>query len=151
MISSPDSLLSSLTVLEGALMTPVVSGELDAWVAAVQRAANEAAQVLCHHLDTVHRDQFHVIAREGDHLLKRVQDLREEDACIRDNIERFLNRIGNLDTRAERVGSDEARVRLHLQELIDQGLALILQIRKQETCLQTWLSEAMNRDTGFGD
>jgi hypothetical protein len=146
-----DPLLTSLTALEAALLTPVVAGELENWVAAVQRAAHEMAPVLYRQLDSVHCEQFSVIARDGDHLLKRVEDLREEDTRIRENVEPFLSRIGSLDGRAERVGSDEARVRDHLQELIDQGVALIVQIRKQETSLQTWLSEALNRDTGVGD
>jgi hypothetical protein len=37
------------------------------------------------------------------------------------------------------------------QLLVDQGLALVLRIRKQEAAARTWYVEAFQRDRGVGD
>jgi hypothetical protein len=38
-----------------------------------------------------------------------------------------------------------------VKKLVDQGMALVTQIRKQEVAIQTWFIEAFNRDRGSVD
>jgi hypothetical protein len=138
-------------MLETALHTPFISGELETWVTTLQRAVDTVEPTLNHELETVHREQFAVIGRESDHLATRVPDLVAADKGIREGFDRFKARIKDLEPRAEKVGPDEGRVNHHLTELIQQGIALVNEIRRQDVAVRTWWVEAMNRDTGTID
>ena len=150
-VERPDRLTAALTLLETALLTPIVSGELEPWVATVQRALSETAQAVCHQLDMVHPTQLTEIGRRDPEMLPRVEQLREQDQQVHQAVAQLQERSSALDARAERVGSDEARVRDHLPAFIELGLATILQVRKQETTVQTWFVESFQRDKGVVD
>jgi hypothetical protein len=150
-VEKPDPLTSSLAQLETALLTPIVSGELEPWVAAMQRALSQAMVALRHQLDVVHPAQLAEIGRRDPEMLPRVEQLREQDQQVRDAVAQLQERSSTLDSRAERVGSDEARVRDHLPAFIELGLATILQVRKQETTVRTWFVESFQRDKGVVD
>jgi hypothetical protein len=149
--SIDDPLAESIAAFETSLMTPVVSGELATWVAAAKRTAKGLADVFAQQIKVFHPQQLRVIKRDGEDLHKRVQDLEAEDRLISDKLREVIDRIAVLDERTERIGSDEARASAQQQDVVDQGLDVILHIRKQETALRTWLSEALNRDTGVAD
>lgn len=150
-VEKPDRLAEALTLLETALLTPIVSGELEPWVATMQRALSRTAQAVRHQVDVVHPTQLAEIGRRDPEMLPRVEQLREQDRQVQQAVVQLQDRSSTLDARAERVGSDEARVRDHLPAFIELGLATVLQVRKQETTVRTWFVESFQRDKGVVD
>jgi len=145
-IPDDERLNNTLHAFEIAMMTPVVSGELVPWVS----TADEALELLCgefyHRLGVLHPLQLRLIRRELDDLDGCQQKLITEDTLIGKQLTSVRHQIDSLARRAEQVGSDEARVVEQQHLLVTSGLDLVLQIRKQETALATWLWQALNHD-----
>jgi hypothetical protein len=91
------------------------------------------------------------MAEEDLELLPQIERLKAEDEAI----ERERERIGNMVERdaqhVPKLEPDEAKAQKHVQNLIDEGLAFVMRVRKQEVALETWLVEAFNRDRGTAD
>jgi hypothetical protein len=134
--------------LETCLLTPVISGELEAWTKALWEAWVAAADEVRRHFDHYHREQFARISTEDPELMPRVEQLQAEGEAIRQEIVQLSAAIERLAPRAEKVEPHEGRLDAQVEALSGQGIALINRIRKQEVALQTWFSEAFNRDRG---
>jgi regulator of replication initiation timing len=138
----------SLAALETALLTPVVSGELESWVRTAEGATNKLSQKLPTFLKMVLHPQYAEIAKSDAELLTRVQQLIEEDQNLILEQEAFRNRMSDFAKRASQIKKDEAQVANERTKLEQDGIALILRIKRQRAAADTWLTEAAYRDRG---
>jgi len=77
-----------------------------------------------------------------------VQQLIEEDQNLILEQEAFRNRMSDFAKRASQIKKDEAQVANERTKLEQDGLALILRIKRQRAAADTWLTEAAYRDRG---
>ena len=138
----------ALETFETRLLTPLVSGELEAWSKALSEAWLPAADEIRRQCDHHHREQFARIATEDPELLPRVEQLRAEDESIRQEIVKLSAEMERIPSRAEKVEPNEGKLDAQLEALRSQGIALVNRVRKQDVALQTWFVEAFNRDRG---
>jgi hypothetical protein len=149
--TAESALKTALASLETSLSTPIVSGELAAWVQEVQASWEEASARIEESCRVLHPRQFEQIAEQDQELLPQIEQLKAEDEAI----ERQREHIGQMVARdaqyVPKLEPDEGKAQKHVQTLIDQGLAFVVQVRKQEVAIGTWLMEAFNRDRGTAD
>jgi hypothetical protein len=146
--STESELKPALEAFEVALDTPVVSGELADWLESVGQAwANLSAQ-LSTHFSTAHTQQLQEIGEQDLELLPRVEQLEAEDAAILEEGEALAQTVARTTTHAPKLEPDEEKAQAHIKMLIDDGLAFVARVRRQEVAIQTWFIEAFNRDRG---
>ena len=145
---SAAELNTALATLETALLTPVVSGELEAWARNAQQAATELDRRLPPYLRSVLHPQYAEIARSDTELLSRVEQLIAEDQNLLLEQSAFCDRVNAFAQRAAEVKRDEARAAAERTQLEQEGIGLILRIKKQRVAADTWLAEANYRDRG---
>lgn len=138
----------ALTQLETALLTPVVSGELESWTRSAQEASEKLSAKMPGYLKNVLHAQYAEIARSDPELLPRVEQLIAEDQNLVLDQDAFRTRFGEFVKRASQIKKDEAQVSAERLKLEQDGLALILRIKRQRTAADTWLAEANYRDRG---
>jgi hypothetical protein len=146
-----EPLTDQLRRLETALDTPPISGELRAWAATLRKTFDETARDILHQIDAVHSEQFQEIEEQNSELLARVTHLREEDHKNREWCGNLARQFSELEAHATRAGADEKQVIDEQQKLLDEGLRFVMNVRRQETAIRTWLEEAFDRDTGLAD
>jgi hypothetical protein len=146
--NSTCDLNDALAKLETALLTPVVSGELESWARAVQEATETLAQRLPSYLKSVLHPEYAEIARSDPELLSRVEQLIAEDQNVVLEQDAFRSRVNEFARRAAQIKKDEAQVTGERTKLEQEGLALVLRIKRQRTAADTWLAEAHYRDRG---
>ena len=147
-----DPLRDALQAFEKTLATPVVEGEMAEWGRAMQQAWEEAAKCIRASVDVAHRKQMKEIAEADPEMYKRVEQIDAEDREIRrllDNQASDIPRVIRNLPIAER--DPAALVNEELESLVNDGLAFVSRVRKQEVVVQTWLLEAFNRERGDGD
>jgi hypothetical protein len=146
--ASAAALNEALSKLETALLTPVVSGELGSWAAAVEKAFRGLSQSLLPFLESVLHPQYAEIARTDSELLPRVQQLIADDRQVLAEQATFGARLSDFVRRAGQIKKHESRVAAEREQLEQEGISLILKIRKQRAAADTWLGEALYRDRG---
>jgi hypothetical protein len=140
----------SLEEFETSLATPVVSGELEAWSEQV-RNAWMALRSKIQRQKSLHEKQYQEIADQDPELLSQIERMKEEDAAIGEasrDLDLLIQRLTSIAPKAE---PDERRVSQPNSQLIDDGIALVNRVRKQEVAVRTWYVEAFNRDRGVAD
>lgn len=145
------ALNDAMTKLETALLTPLVSGELDTWVETVLQAADDLGPLLRQYADVVTHPQYAQIGSADPELLTHVQQLTAEDAKLALEYEAFRRSLDEIVKRVPLVGKHESKVKERRAQIEAEGVAMILHIRKQQAGASTWLSEAFYRDRGQGD
>lgn len=149
---APDvDLKEGMTKLETALITPLISGELDGWVKNARQAANDLAPKLKRFIKTVLRSEYDEIAKTDTELLRRVQQMVRDDEKLLADFESFRHDLDSLAERVPLVKNDEAKTNEHRTRIEATGTALVLAIKKHQAAADTWLAEALNRDNGVGD
>jgi len=146
--TSAANLNETLATLETALLTPVVSGELESWARTAQQAATELEKRLPPYLRSVLHPQYAEIARSDSELLSRVEQLIAEDQSLLLEQSAFCDRMNSFVARAAKVKKDEAQVSAVRTQLEQEGLDLIVRIKRQRAAADTWLAEANYRDRG---
>jgi hypothetical protein len=144
-------LLTALAQLEMCLETPVMCGELPSWCEAVEAAHREVREPLWQELDSAHPIQFAHIGNENGDLLRRVEQLSEEDAFLRQLYTDFADALQRFCKRSEIVEPQEDRMDKSLAVVINGGLSFVIRVRTQQQAIATWLIEAFHRDTGVAD
>jgi hypothetical protein len=148
----PDQeLKAAIERFEMCLLSPIVAGELIDWVAEIQKTWCDATQQIRQHTSDLHPRQYKQISKEDPELLPRTEKLQAEDAVIEENVEEFDRALRRFAEHAPKFEPDEEKIAHHAQKLIDQGVALVTQVRKQEAAVQTWFMEAFTRDRGVAD
>jgi hypothetical protein len=145
---SAADLNETLANLETALLTPVVSGELESWARTAQQAATELEKRLPPYLRSVLHPQYAEIARSDSELLSRVEQLIAEDQNLLLEQSAFCDRMNSFAARAAQVKKDEAQVTAERTQLEQEGIGLIVRIKRQRAAADTWLAEANYRDRG---
>jgi hypothetical protein len=138
----------SLTRLETAMLAPVVSGELESWARTLQEATNGLSQRLPSYLHSVLHPQYAEIAKSDSELLTRVQQLIAEDQNLILEQDKFEKRVNDFVRRASQIKKDEAQTAAERGKLEQEGIALVLRIKRQRAAADTWLAEANYRDRG---
>ncbi len=144
-------LRDALAALEAALETPLVPGDLVAWVTPIQQGFAPVGVYLRRQIERVHTHQFDRIKHEDLGLASRVEQLAEEDRellQILADLSQLSERLSAVSTAVE---PDEAAIEPELQRLVDEGLAFVIRVRKQESAIATWLVESLDRDRGDVD
>ncbi|WP_254513078.1 hypothetical protein [Anatilimnocola floriformis] len=140
-------LKSHVDKLETALLTPVLSGELVAWINAVQDTADDVAEQLSPFFEGLHSD-FTEIAKSDNELLSHVQQMVECEQKLLQRHEDFRRNLHLLAEKASRVRSDEAKIGDERAKVERQGTELLTDLKRLQTAASTWLQEAVYRDRG---
>ncbi len=138
----------SLTRLETALLAPVVSGELESWARTVQEATKGLSERLPSYLNSVLHPQYAEIAKSDSELLTRVQQLIAEDQNLVLEQDKFDKCVNEFVNRASQIKKDEAQTAAERAKVEQEGIALVLRIKRQRAAADTWLAEANYRDRG---
>jgi hypothetical protein len=144
-------LKTALASLETRLSTPVVSGELADWMGEVQKAWADASHQIEVSLLRLHPGQYEQIAQQDQEMFPQIEKLKAEDEAIASERERIGNMVQRDAQHVPKLEPDEGKAKKHVQNLVDEGLAFVTRVRKQEVAIETWLIEAFNRDRGGGD
>jgi hypothetical protein len=147
-IQSAAEINESLGRLETALLSPVASGELESWARAVQEAAAKLSEQLPTYLKSVMHPQYAEIAKSDPELLSRVEQLIAEDQNVLLEQDAFRSRASDFAQKAAQIKKDEAQVAAERTKLEQEGIALVLRIKRQRAAADTWLAEANYRDRG---
>jgi hypothetical protein len=137
-----------LQSLETCLETPRVSGELERWVAAVQKNVELVGRLLPGQIEKHHAARLRQIAAEDPGLNAEVELLKTADDETREQFDNLRERVNRLATRATKVEPDESRLEQELVALTALGLDFVIHARKQEVAIDAWQQEALYRDTG---
>lgn len=137
--------------LEQQLETPVVPGELESWTGEAQLAMARLAHALRHRVEDVHDEQLAEIAAEDAELVIRVEALRGEDEALLEEVDRLRSRAAKLNEAAPRAEPNERRLGRGVDAFVEEALAFVIRVRKQEVALRTWYQEAFQRDRGVAD
>lgn len=133
--------------LEHALLTPVLSGELTGWVTTVQDAADDLDEQIRPFLEVLH-SEYKEIVKADNELMSKVEQLVADEKKFLLQLEEFRRDLHLLVERTPTVFSDEAKVAEERARVEKQGMKLLLQIKRQQMAVTTWLSEAVYRDRG---
>lgn len=148
---SNSTLIDAVEKLEVALQTPFVPGEMVNWAEDVRRSLTSVHSPLNEQINQVHQRAIKQIALEDPELSARAVNLNRADERSLQQFERLLLRVQNLPERVDQAEPDESSMESELREIIDDGLKFVLAVRGQETAIDTWMSESLNRDRGEGE
>jgi hypothetical protein len=145
------TLQDTMNRLETALLTPVIAGEMPAWVRSVEETAATFAVDWTREVHTALHVQYRDIAKADPELLPMVDKMIETDGQLLESFARFHEELHELSQQTEQVGWQESKLADRCKAIEDRGTRLILQIKKQQAAATTWLSEALYRDRGTKD
>jgi hypothetical protein len=146
-----DALREAHTAFETSVTTPVVPGALSDWTDKVRKSWRDASIQVHELCRKLHPDQFKDIAEADAALLQQVELLRSEDEAIEQERGKLDETIARAADHLPKLQPNEAKAQPHVQRLMDQGIAFVARVRKQEVAVQTWFAEAFNRERGGGD
>jgi hypothetical protein len=138
----------ALQLLETCLETPRVSGELERWIADVQRNVASIGTLLPKQIERQHAARLRQISVENPELNAEVGRVKSGDDDTREQFDKLRNWTDRLAAKATKVEPDESRLEEELVALTAFGLAFVIHVRKQEIAIATWQQEALYRDTG---
>ena len=150
-LTTNNALEETLTKLETALLTPVVSGELKDWLPNVRQAAATFATDWTRYLNTVLHVEYAQIVETDPELSAAVEKMIRNDNQLLDQLAKFHEHLHALEQRAEQVEWQENKLAGERERLEETGIALIVQLKKQRTSAETWLAESLYRDRGVKD
>jgi hypothetical protein len=139
---------TELRELETCLETPFVPGDLERWMDAVSASWRRLSPAFRDRFEREQPELIEQIASDDPELLERADELRAHNDQVLQRFRDVDRRIAELSERVPRIEPDEKRVDDELSRLVAEGLALIIEARKQEVAARTWLLEAYERETG---
>jgi hypothetical protein len=148
---SERQLRNAIEEFETSLMTPIVSGELAAWSDQVRNSWTKLCPKIENQLSTLHPKQYQQIAKEDPELLSQVERMKAEDQAIEEQLQKLNHLIRRLTDVAPKAEPDERKATQPNSQLVDDGIALLNRMKKQEIAVRTWYMEAFNRDRGVAD
>jgi hypothetical protein len=148
----PEQALSeTIARTESALLSPPIAGELSAWITEVQAAAATLALDLTIWQRTVLHQQYQEILRADSEMAAQVEKLIAEDNELLKVVAEFHERLHQLAEAAAHVDRNEGKLCEPRKRLEEQGVALLVSIKKHQVAATTWLGEAHFRDRGVQD
>jgi hypothetical protein len=149
--NTDSALRDALASFETSITTPVISGELPDWIDKVRKSWSVASTQVKVQAQSLHPQQYDEIADADAALLRQVELMKAEDEAIDKDREKFDQTIARMAEHLPKLEPDEAKAQPHIQNMMDQGIALVTRVRKQEVAVKTWFAEAFNRERGGGD
>lgn len=146
-----DALAESLQHLEEHLELPYVSGDLHDWSEKLRQLLADAVERFRSEVETEHRRAYESIIKNHSNLRQEVDKLRSDEpqivadlASVTQAAERFASSIDETVLASQQIQPKR-------EQLINDGLAVVLRIRRHRAAIDTWLGEALQRDNGVGD
>jgi len=146
-----DKFGESLARLETAFSTPLVPGEVQSWVRVVADALEDVESLFRKQVEYIHQLQFARIELDDPALVERVEELKRKDHQLIVDLQKLGVRFAALRKRTAQLSGDESRVEKDVASLAQAGLTFIVNVRGQQTAVQTWILESINRDRGVVD
>jgi hypothetical protein len=140
-----------LAEVESCLESVVVPGELLAWANELLQACEAEGSALRREISKAHAENLAKLSAANSDQSQHAAQLEAEDAEILRRFDEFESKVRRLQERAALAGAREDNLEEGIRSIVEDGLALVIRVRKQERALSTWLSEAFQRDTGVGD
>jgi hypothetical protein len=150
-VAPEQTLTDTMANVEAALLAPVVSGEMQGWILAVQQAAATFAMDWTTHLRTVLHVQYEQIANTDLELSACVEKMIQTDDKLLEELACFHEKLHDLQQAAAHVDWQESKLAAQQKNIEQIGIGLILRIKKQQSAAATWLAESVYRDRGVGD
>ena len=144
-------LRKALENLESCLETPVLPGELSSWVVNLEQSLLALEPLLARQLESVHAGDFAAILEEDTSLAARVETLRSTDQSLLSEFVSVSQAAVQLAAKADCAESDEGACKDAVEQLIEAGIGFVIDVRKQESAIRTWVMEAYGRDRGAVD
>jgi len=145
------SMQESMSRLEAALLAPPVSGELKNWTAEAIEALQTFGPAWIAYVKEVLHPQYTEIAKSDNDLLRRVEQMLQEDKQLVTDLNDLQSRFHEFAKRAEVADKHESKIAENREALEQAGIALLVRIKKQQSAAATWLYEAQYRERGAGD
>lgn len=143
--------LAALDRLEASLETPVIPGDLPNWFDRARKAYSEAGTALEKEVAGPHQELFDEILEQDMALAARVKAMKEKDEQLLTMHRDLSASVEQLCDRAETVEPHELKIDEQTTRAIDEGLAFVLEARKQDRAITAWYRECFNRDRGVAD
>ena len=143
-------LLEELAKLETQLATPAISGEEAAWLTATSEALRVVEREVRVAVGKTHPAQFGQMRKEDAALGSQIESLEQEDQANLQRLDEIVTRIAKLHGKYT-TEANESLLKEDFDNFVDEGLAFVVAVRKQETALTTWFAEAFRRDVGAAD
>ena len=148
--AAPPNIKPALEALETLFAAPMVPGEHVAWTEELAAQWESLEPQIRQHLGA-HEHQYKQMLEVDQEIFKRVELLREEDQAISAELDGINQLVERLRLKTPVAVPNESRTDEDRQALTERGLAFVVRLRKQEVAIDTWFSEAFNRDRGPGD
>lgn len=140
-----------LDEFERVLLTPLVSGELPSWTENAWRALQALSPVLRARIEADHPRELQQIFQEDPELATEVEKMKHADHEIVAVLDRLGQALERLCRVVPEVEPNEAPAADVLMRISEQGIALVIEVRRQEEALKLWHNEALLRDRGAAD
>jgi len=149
--TSETRLVDILQQLEASLESPLVPGEYATWASAADEALGAVQREWEHRIGTVHADALDEITQADVALTPRVDELKRADTQLLARVNALCERSRELSEKTATAEPDEHQVEDDLKSFSDDALRLVIDLRKQEAAVSTWLMESVDRDRGTAD
>jgi hypothetical protein len=144
---SQSALLEALVRLETQVATPVIAGEEKAWLSVVQKSLGDVERELRPAISRTHAAQFAEMRDADAALGAQIETLKSADQASLEQLDELLRKLAKLQGKLA-TEVNESLLKEDFDTFVDLGLAFVVAVRKQETAIQTWFSEAFLRDVG---
>ena len=146
-----DSAGESLAKLEEQLELPYISGELAAWSTELHHILADVSHQVRASVATHHNNAYETIVKSQINLRQQVDKLRSEEPDILAALDAFEQSVNRFASSIDETLLAGQQFQPKREQLILEGLALVLRIRRHRAAIDTWLGEALQRDNGVGD
>ncbi|HEX5472847.1 MAG TPA: hypothetical protein VFW73_13230 [Lacipirellulaceae bacterium] len=144
-------LRNALADFEAALETPIVSGDLANWIDQIRQMWAGASTQVHYHIKQLHPRQYEEMAKQDAEMLTRIDLLKAEDKAIESQRDQLAREIDRVAEHAPKLEPDEEKAQQHTKRVVDDAMAFLARVRKQDVAVQTWYVEAFDRDRGAVD
>jgi hypothetical protein len=144
-------LFKALEQWEASLETPFPEGEAATWLQTVRKVSAEVGAELERTIQRVHTEIFRDSKKEDPALVPRIKELEHADFEHFQLYRELHSRTEKLQSQATQAEPDELPLREPIDVYIEDDLAFIIDVRKQERGIASWFVEALDRDRGEAD
>jgi hypothetical protein len=141
----------ALQRLEDHLELPYVSGDLQAWSESLRELLSEADEHVRDDVASEHGRAYETITKNHSNLRQQVEKLRSADPEILAALESVGQQVERFTSAIDETVLAGQQFQEKREQLVNDGLALVLRVRRHRAAIDTWLGEALQRDNGVGD
>jgi hypothetical protein len=146
-----DATAESLVQLEEHLELPYISGDLRDWSDKLCQILADTSQRIRAAVASQHSKAYDAIIKSQSNLRQQVDKLRSEDPGIVDALDSFAESTNRFASSIDETLLAGQQFQPKREQLIQEGLNLVLRIRRHRAAIDTWMGEALQRDNGVGD